>query len=60
ESIGVRNELLAVGVGYGNHETIDIGHGYLLGGRWTGMATLFLTTSERTLDRHGAALVGWW
>jgi hypothetical protein len=25
------DELLAVGVGYGDHETIDVGHGFLPG-----------------------------
>ncbi|GAA0888991.1 hypothetical protein GCM10009121_18720 [Rhodanobacter soli] len=27
------DELVAVGVGYGDYETIDVGHGVLLGGR---------------------------
>jgi hypothetical protein len=39
EGAGVRDELFPVGVGYGDHETINVGHGCLLGGRVAGAAT---------------------
>ena len=53
EGIGVREELLAVGVGNRDHETVDIGHGCLLGEDRRPGWPLHDATNGLARNRHG-------